>query len=192
MEPADQSQSTITSTASIASSSPATSLQSLSLAASVDDKGEKFRITLDNPTNTYYSGQTIHGTISLNCKQKKKIRGKHKFTCVRFKWIVCLRDCVTLFLCASFGVLFIYGEWKRSRCFVFSRSGSFVGKFSNDDILHLVDGRRACACTNEQILGTHLMAFARYRLLLSKMPNTVGYSSYADCSCLKNTINSFK
>lgn len=169
MEPADQSQSTITSTASIASSSPATSLQSLSLAASVDDKGEKFRITLDNPTNTYYSGQTIHGTISLNCKQKKKIRGKHKFTCVRLTDE--LRVCVTVWLyfcAASFGVLFIYGDWKRSRCFVFSRSGSFVGKLFNDDILHLVDGRRACACTNEQILGTHLMTFSRYRLLFEQ------------------------
>lgn len=75
---ADQTESSITTTASIASSSPATSLQSLSLATSMnDDKTEKLKITLDNPLNTYYSGQTIRGTISLNCKQKKKIRGKH-------------------------------------------------------------------------------------------------------------------
>lgn len=72
----DQSQSEITTTLSIASSSPATSLQSLSLATSIDDKNEKLKIILDNPQNTYYSGQTIRGTISLNCKQKKKIRGK--------------------------------------------------------------------------------------------------------------------
>lgn len=76
MDPTDQSQSTITSNTSIASSSPATSLQSLSLATSIDEKGEKLKISLDNPDNTYFSGQTIHGTISLNCKQKKKIRGK--------------------------------------------------------------------------------------------------------------------
>lgn len=74
---ADQTESSITTTASIASSSPATSLQSLSLATSLgDDKNEKLKITLDNPLNTYYSGQTIRGTISLNCKQKKKIRGE--------------------------------------------------------------------------------------------------------------------
>lgn len=74
----DQSQSEITTTASIASSSPATSLQSLSLAtsASIDGKNDKLKITLDNPQNTYYSGQTIRGTISLNSKQKKKIRGE--------------------------------------------------------------------------------------------------------------------
>lgn len=77
IDQADQTESSITTTASIASSSPATSLQSLSLATSVtDDKNEKLKITLDNPLNTYYSGQTIRGTISLNCKQKKKIRGK--------------------------------------------------------------------------------------------------------------------
>lgn len=73
----DQSQSSVTTTASIASSSPATSLQSLSLATSItDDKNEKLKIILDNSQNTYYSGQTIRGTISLNCKQKKKIRGE--------------------------------------------------------------------------------------------------------------------
>lgn len=71
-----QSQSSIITTASIASSSPATSLQSLSLATSIDDKNEKLKIILDNPGNTYYSGQTIRGTITLNCKQKKKIRGE--------------------------------------------------------------------------------------------------------------------
>lgn len=71
-----QSQSSITTTASIASSSPATSLQSLSLATSIDDKNEKLKIILDNPENTYYSGQTIRGSITLNCKQKKKIRGE--------------------------------------------------------------------------------------------------------------------
>lgn len=76
---ADLSQSSITTTASIASSSPATSLQSLSLAASIDElKNEKLKIILDNPDHTYYSGQTIRGTITLNCKQKKKIRGKSK------------------------------------------------------------------------------------------------------------------
>lgn len=71
----DQSQSSFT-TASIASSSPATSLQSLSLATSSDDKNEKLKITLDSPDNTYYSGQAIRGTILLNCKQKKKVRGE--------------------------------------------------------------------------------------------------------------------
>lgn len=74
---ADQSQSSITTAPSIASSSPAASLQSLSLATSVDEKNEKLKIILDSPeNNTYYSGQTIRGTISLNCKQKKKIRGE--------------------------------------------------------------------------------------------------------------------
>lgn len=76
-----QSQSSITTTASIASSSPATSLQSLSLATSIDDKNEKLKIILDNPENIYYSGQTIRGTITLNCKQKKKIRGKFNEAC---------------------------------------------------------------------------------------------------------------
>lgn len=71
----DQSQSSITTTASLASSL-ASSLQSLSIASSIDDKNAKLKITLDNPENTYYSGQTIRGTISLNCKQKKKIRGE--------------------------------------------------------------------------------------------------------------------
>lgn len=71
----DQSQSSITTTASLASSL-ASSLQSLSIASSFDDKNAKLKITLDNSENTYYSGQTIRGTISLNCKQKKKIRGE--------------------------------------------------------------------------------------------------------------------
>lgn len=85
----DQSQSSITTTASIASSSPATSLQSLSLATSIDEKSEKLKIILDNPDNTYYSGQTIRGNITLNCKQKKKIRGKSK----KMNWIHCVYAC---------------------------------------------------------------------------------------------------
>lgn len=75
----DQSTASLaTSTAaapSIASSSPANSLQSLSL-GSETTKQEKFKVTLDSSTNTYFSGQTIRGTISVYCKQKKKIRGK--------------------------------------------------------------------------------------------------------------------
>ncbi|XP_031621706.1 arrestin domain-containing protein 17-like [Contarinia nasturtii] len=74
----DQSQSS-TTTASIASSSPASSLQSLSIAAqSIDDHystNQKFKISFDNPERTYYSGDTIRGTLTLTNKQKKKIRG---------------------------------------------------------------------------------------------------------------------
>lgn len=44
--------------------------------AQVEEQIEKLKITLDNPNNTYYSGQTIRGTISLNCAQKTKIRGE--------------------------------------------------------------------------------------------------------------------
>lgn len=136
MEPADQSQSTITSTASIASSSPATSLQSLSLASSADGKGDKFRITLDNPTNTYYSGQTIHGTISLNCKQKKKIRGKHINSHLSVSNELCVCVFVWLYFCEFRSVFYL--------CLVFClfmveesvsvfTLGNFVGKLFNDD-----------------------------------------------------------
>lgn len=48
-----------------------------------EEKIEKIKIILDNPQHTYSSGQTIRGTISLNCTQKTQIRGKynkpHKF-----------------------------------------------------------------------------------------------------------------
>lgn len=97
IEPAadqSQSQSSITTTASIASSSPATSLQSLSLATSIDEKNEKLKIILDNPDNTYYSGQTIRGTITLNCKQKKKIRGELNKAPVSFGRFILLILCV--------------------------------------------------------------------------------------------------
>lgn len=39
----------------------------------IHDKNDRFKIVLDNPDNTYYSGQTIHGTVYLNCSE---IRGK--------------------------------------------------------------------------------------------------------------------
>lgn len=80
-------QSSMTTTPSITSISPATSLQSLSLSVSTDDKKEKLKISLDNSTNTYYSGEHIRGTISLCCKQRKKIRGKFclfELLCIHF------------------------------------------------------------------------------------------------------------
>lgn len=61
-------------------SSPSESLQSLpvSIASEAEHeiKNEKFKISLDSPNNTYYSGQTIRGTIELTNKQAKKIRGE--------------------------------------------------------------------------------------------------------------------
>lgn len=42
-----------------------------------DEKIEKVKIILDNSQHTYSSGQTIRGTISLNCTQKTQIRGKY-------------------------------------------------------------------------------------------------------------------
>lgn len=42
-----------------------------------EEKIEKIKIILDNPQHTYSSGQTIRGTISLNCTQKTQIRGKY-------------------------------------------------------------------------------------------------------------------
>lgn len=59
------------------SSSPSESMQSLPVSIASDaEKNEKFKITLDSPNNTYYSGQTIRGTIELTNKQAKKIRGE--------------------------------------------------------------------------------------------------------------------
>lgn len=43
---------------------------------STEEKIEKLKIILDNTNHTYYSGQTIRGTISINCAQKIKIRGE--------------------------------------------------------------------------------------------------------------------
>lgn len=34
------------------------------------------QILLDNPWNTYYSGQTINGQVKLHLNSPKKIRGK--------------------------------------------------------------------------------------------------------------------
>jgi hypothetical protein len=37
------------------------------------------QITLDNPWNTYYAGQTVQGKVDLTFDSPKKIRGKfHK------------------------------------------------------------------------------------------------------------------
>lgn len=72
---AEHSQSSVPTDSSIASS-PTSSLQSLSLTTSVDEKNTKFKITLDSPSHEYYSGSVIRGTISLFCKHRKKIRGK--------------------------------------------------------------------------------------------------------------------
>lgn len=44
---------------------------------STEGKIDKIKIILDNPQNTYCSGQTIRGTISLNCAQRTQIRGKY-------------------------------------------------------------------------------------------------------------------
>lgn len=38
-------------------------------------ENERCKITLDSPTNTYRSGQTINGTITLHSNKGKKIRG---------------------------------------------------------------------------------------------------------------------
>lgn len=58
-------------------SSPTDSLESLPVSIAAEEmKNDKFKITLDSPNNTYYSGQTVRGTISLINKQVKKIRGK--------------------------------------------------------------------------------------------------------------------
>lgn len=59
------------------SSSPCESMQSLAVSIASDaEKNENFKITLDGPNNTYYSGQTIRGTIEVTNKQAKKIRGE--------------------------------------------------------------------------------------------------------------------
>lgn len=42
-----------------------------------EEKLEKIKIILDNPQNTYTSGQTVRGTITLNCAQRTQIRGKY-------------------------------------------------------------------------------------------------------------------
>lgn len=47
-------------------------------APTTEDKIEKLKIILDNPKNTYFSGQTIRGTVSINCGQRTKIRGEYK------------------------------------------------------------------------------------------------------------------
>lgn len=44
--------------------------------SSTEEKIDKLKIILDNTNHTYYSGQTIRGTISINCAQKIKIRGE--------------------------------------------------------------------------------------------------------------------
>lgn len=41
-----------------------------------EEKLDKLKIILDNPNHTYHSGQTIRGTITINCAQKTKIRGE--------------------------------------------------------------------------------------------------------------------
>lgn len=38
-----------------------------------EQKTDRLKIVLDNPDNTYYSGQTIQGTVFLNYSE---IRGK--------------------------------------------------------------------------------------------------------------------
>lgn len=44
--------------------------------SSSEEKMEKIKVTLDSVENTYCSGQTIRGTISLNCTQKTQVRGE--------------------------------------------------------------------------------------------------------------------
>lgn len=50
-----------------------------------EEKIEKVKIILDNPQHTYSSGQTIRGTISLNCTQKTQIRGKYNKLQAKFE-----------------------------------------------------------------------------------------------------------
>ncbi|XP_055313585.1 arrestin domain-containing protein 17-like [Sitodiplosis mosellana] len=64
--------------------------QSKSSSSPVDEKIAKLKIVLDNPNNTYYSGQTIHGTVYLNYSE---IRGIHfrvigKAKCAWTEWFV--------------------------------------------------------------------------------------------------------
>lgn len=67
-------------------SSPSESMQSLPVSIASDaEKNENFKITLDSPNNTYYSGQTIRGTIELTNKQAKKIRGESSWVQSIFK-----------------------------------------------------------------------------------------------------------
>lgn len=56
-------------------SSLSSSLQSLPI-DNGQVKNEKFKIALDSPGNTYYSGQTIRGSVTINCSKPKRIRGK--------------------------------------------------------------------------------------------------------------------
>lgn len=64
---------TTTTTTTTSTSTPSEPLQS----PPSEEKIEKIKISLDNPQHTYSSGQTIRGTISLNCTQKTQIRGKY-------------------------------------------------------------------------------------------------------------------
>lgn len=52
---------------------------------SSDEKIEKIRIVLDNPQNTYCSGQTVNGKIYLNCTRGTQIRGKLQMRFVVFR-----------------------------------------------------------------------------------------------------------
>lgn len=72
----------VTTTTTITTTTNSTSSEPLQSPPN-EEKIEKIKIILDNPQHTYSSGQTIRGTISLNCTQKTQIRGKynklHKF-----------------------------------------------------------------------------------------------------------------
>lgn len=48
------------------------------------------QITLDNPWNTYYAGQTVNGKVVFTFDSPKKIRGKECFNSCN--------DCVSIFL----------------------------------------------------------------------------------------------
>lgn len=78
VEPVATTITTATSTTTTAASSSTSTLsEPLHQSPPSEEKIEKIKIILDNPQHTYSSGQTIRGTISLNCTQKTQIRGKY-------------------------------------------------------------------------------------------------------------------
>lgn len=48
------------------------------------------QITLDNPWNTYYAGQTVNGKVVFTFDTPKKIRGKNEMILNSYSAIVCL------------------------------------------------------------------------------------------------------
>lgn len=55
---------------------------------------ENCQIQLDNPYNTYYTGQTLNGQVKLNLQKEKKVRGKlvnfHSFRTAYINVMICM------------------------------------------------------------------------------------------------------